>query len=117
MKPCQFYVNNEADAKHLANKVHEIMSVQDFASHQLKSVELLASGNAIELALKIASIVKYKFNNQIHQIISTKLHLTERGEPLHQENQIHQSQLQWMMKGCGFPINSNCQERFMFAKQ
>ena len=58
MKPCQFYINNEADAKQLAYKVQEIMSTPDYVHHQLKSVELMASGSAIELALKVSSIVK-----------------------------------------------------------
>ena len=117
MKPCVIYVNSETDAKHLAYKVYDVMCPPEHRSFQPRPVELMASGNAIEHALKVSQIVKQKFNNQIHQIITTKLHLTESGEPLHEANKVDQSKLQWMMKGSGLSTNSSCQERFMFAKQ
>ena len=66
MKPCVIYVNSETDSKHLAYKVYEIMSAHEQSNLQPRPVELLASGNAIEYALKVSQIVKQKFNNQIH---------------------------------------------------
>ena len=61
-------------------------------------------------------LVKNNFKQGIHQIISTNLHLTEKGEALGDNNKIDHKQLNWMMKGSGLSANSTCAERFQFAK-
>ena len=45
------------------------------------------------MAVKVAMLVKNNFKNGIHQIISTSLHLTEKGEQLTESNKIDQKQL------------------------
>ena len=43
-------------------------------------MEVYASGNAIDSALKIVSTVEEDFNQTLHKIVETKLHITEPGE-------------------------------------
>ena len=80
------------------------------------AVELLASGSAIEMAIKVSMLVKNSFKNGVHQIMTTNLHLTEKGEPLHEANIVDQQQLHWMMKGSGLSQNATCLDRFQFTK-
>ena len=49
-------------------------------------VEIYASGNAIENALKTVSAVEENFSQTLHKIIETKLHITEPGELLTEKN-------------------------------
>ena len=51
-------------------------------------IEILASGGAIDAALKVKSAVKANFNNMLHQITETSLHMTEVGQALKESTQI-----------------------------
>lgn len=111
MKPTIIFVNSEGDLKQFATRaIGHLQSIDNTQNFQ--TVDLLASGHAIELAIKVAMLVKNNFKSGIHQIISTNLHLTEKGEPLNETNKVDQKQLQWMMKGSGLSQHSTCMDRF-----
>ena len=48
--------------------------------------EILASGQAIEPALKVTALIQSSMEGKLHQITESNLHITEVGEPLRDSN-------------------------------
>ena len=67
----------ERKIKQIVNILLSWNEKKNFKPH---TVEVYASGNAIDSAFKIVSTVEEDFNQTLHKIVETKLHITEPGE-------------------------------------
>ena len=65
--------------------------------YQGQPVEVCASGQAIENALKIVSAVEEAFDFALHKTVETKLHITAPGEYLTDHNAATPEKLRQLM--------------------
>ena len=72
--------------KKVKNIVNMLLSSNEQKNFKPHTVEVYASGLAIDSALKIVSAVEEDFNQTLHKIVETKLHITEPGEFLTDKN-------------------------------
>ena len=87
-RPMQFFVNNEGDPAKYVQRISNILCKMNIETQKYEQVQILASGQAIELALEIATLVKSENKQCIHQVISQRVHLTDVGESLHKRNEL-----------------------------
>ena len=60
--------------------VNTLLSTNELKNFKPHTVEVYASGLAIDSALKVVSTVEEDFSQTLHKIVETKLHITEPGE-------------------------------------